>query len=140
MPQDSHLRKEEILRRAAESRLGVLSSLESAGKGVRRCVDALPLSAQAFRIGSAVAAGMGGMLLLRALVPSRRRPAAPQQPAPAPTQRHLGRYLLTETIVMLAIPLCRRYLLGTGHETPAQVSNAAAAVDKLVSRLLRLGR
>ncbi len=131
--------------RAVQSRVGLLSSLDSAGKGVSRCVQALPLPGQVLRVAGAVSAGFAGVMLLRLILPSRRPapkalPVAAAVPARSQPQG-LSRYLVTETIVMLLLPLLRRYLLGRdAAAAPATPPAVAKGVDKLVSRLMRLIR
>ncbi len=124
MPQISYSRKEEILMRSAQSRLGVVSSLSAARKDLGRCVDALPLPGPACRLGAGVVAGLGGVLLLRALLPSRRRSAAPAPAAVAPAapRSQVGRLLLSQSVALLLIPLCRYYLLGESSPVAARLA------------------
>ncbi len=125
--------------RSAKSRLGLVSSLGSARRGVGRCVDAVPVSARAVKLGGAALAGLAGAVVLRSLLPRRRRAAALPAPVPAPVSRPavprhaLGRVLLTESVVTLLLPLCRHYLLG--EKTPV-----SDRLCPLIDRLFKKGR
>ncbi len=113
--------------RSAQSRLGVVTSLASARRGVVRCVDALPVPPSALKVGGAALAGLAGVALVRGFFSSRRKKAAPATPAAAATpQRSLG-FLFSETALALLLPLLRRYLLG---ETPAGLLSAAKLTNR----------
>ncbi len=132
MPQNSYSRKEEILMRSAQSRLGVVSSLSAARKDVGRCVDALPLPGPAFKLGAGVVAGLAGVVLLRALLPTRRRAAAPAPVAAAPAapRPQVGRLLLSQSVALLLVPLCRHYLLGETSPVAARLAPLLDSVFK----------
>ncbi len=116
--------------RSAQSRLGLVTSLGAARRGVGRCVDALPVSPSVLRMGTAAFAGLAGVAVLRSLFSSRRKAASAQAALPPPAaQRATGRHLLSETVLTLLLPLCRRYFLGEG-------SPVAKATGNLVDRLL----
>ncbi len=114
--------------RSAQSRLGVVTSLGAARRGVGRCADALPVSAAALKLGSAALAGLAGVALVRALFTSRRAAAAAS--APAPASRQMGRYLLSETVLTLLLPLCRRYFFG--KEASAGDNSLGSNLDTLL--------
>ncbi len=121
--------------RSAQSRMGLLSSLASARRDVGRCVDAIPVSVRTLKLGGAAFAGLAGVALLRLIFSSGRRkstvtPAAPL--ASASPQRSMGRYLLTESIVVLLLPLCRRLLLRDG---PMPSTRLGGIVDNLLKKL-----
>ncbi len=120
--------------RAAQSRLGIVSSLDDARRDMGRCVDLLPVSARMFRLGVGVAAGLAGVVVLRSLWPARRR-----KPAPAPAAVVRGaaapghgavRYLLSQSLALLLIPLCRYYFLG-------EKSPVAARLAPMIDRVFR---
>ncbi len=101
--------------RSAQSRLGLVTSLGSAGRGVRSCVNALPVPTPALKAGGIAAVGLAGVLLLRGLFSSRRKskaPAAALVAKAAAPQNNVGSYLLSEAVLTLLLPLCRRYFLG----------------------------
>ncbi len=99
--------------RSAESRLGVVDSVEGVRKGVGACVDALPVSARVLRIGGTAAAGLLGVGLVRGLLPIVRgkTPPPPAPAAPAAGSGVAG-YLLTQIVVSLVLPVCRSFLTG----------------------------
>ncbi len=101
--------------RSAQSRLGVVTSLGAARRGVGRCANALPLPGAALRVGAAALAGLAGVALLRSLASSRRAAAAAA--TAAPDSRRMGRYLLSEAVLTLLLPLCRRYFLGAAADS-----------------------
>ncbi len=120
--------------RSAQSRLGLVSSLGAARRDVMHCAELLPRSARALRLGAGIAGGLAGVVLLRALLPSRRRPAAPAAvPVRAPRKNGMGRYLLTQSVALLFIPLCRHYLLG--ENTPV-----STRLVPLIEHLFRKAR
>ncbi len=119
--------------RSAQSRLGVLTSLDSARRGVGRCAEALPVSARSFKLGAATLGGVLGALVLRGLLPGRRksRPLPPPPAPPAlPRSPRLGQQLLSQSVVLLLLPLCRHYLLG--ENTPV-----SARLVPLINRLFK---
>ncbi len=96
---------------SAQSRLGIVAALGAARRGVGHCVDAIPVPAGALKMG---AAAFAGAALLRLLVASRRAASCRKAAAatPPPVQTGAGRYLLSETVLTLLLPLCRRLFLG----------------------------
>ncbi len=120
--------------RSARSRLALVTSLGSAGRGVERCVDALPVPTKALKYGAAVVAGLAGVTLLRALFSRRSATAVVPAVAPAASpHRQVGRYLFSETVLTLLLPLCRRYLLGADAGTLSHPGG-------LLGRFLHKGR
>ncbi len=112
MPQARHRTKEEILVSSARSRLSLVTSLGSARRGVDRCVKSVPVSSSGLlKVG---AAAVAGAVLLRMAFSFRRsaKKAKPALPPPTPRSSGIGRQLLSETMLTLLLPLCRRYLLG----------------------------
>ncbi len=102
--------------RLAQSRLGIVTSLGSAGRGVSRCVEALPVSVRAAKFGAAAVGGFAGISVLRSLFSSARRcKVAPKSavsgsppPAPAPGVWH---GVFHQLVPLLLVSLSRHYLL-----------------------------
>ncbi len=124
MHQISLNRKEEILMRSAQSRLGVVTSLGSARRGVGRCVAALPVPTSALKIGGAAVAGIAGAVMARGLFRSRKKAV----PAPAASSGRGMGLLFSEATLTLLLPLLRRYFLS--EKTPGASSSGRLA-DRL---------
>ncbi len=121
--------------RSAQSRLGIVTSLGSARRGAVRCVESLPVSLSTLRLGGSALAGVAGVALLRGLVSLREKAKkkAADKAAPAAAARNsVAGYLLSETVLTLLLPLCRRYFLGEG-------APAGTALPPL-GRFLKSGR
>ncbi len=138
--------------RSAQSRLGVVTSLGAARRGVGSCVEALPVSLSALKMGGVAVAGIAGVALLGGLLSSRSGKAktrpAPKATASAASVAHknVGSYLLSEAVVTLLLPLCRRYFLGElcGTVPPGAVQKTTAVQTPpargLLARLFSTGR
>ncbi len=99
--------------RSAQSRLGVVTSLGAARRGVGRCVDALPVPLSAFKVGGAAVAGIAGLTVVRRLFSPRRKQKKNLAATPSAPASHPGAgYLFSEAVLTLLLPLCRRYFLG----------------------------
>ncbi len=118
--------------RSAQSRLAVVTSLGSARRAASDCVDALPVSLNALKVGGVAVGGLAGAVLLRGLFTASRckaKAAASKALAAPPSRTPLGSYLLSETVLTLLLPLCRRFFLGE-----------QGSAGGLMNRLLRNGR
>ncbi len=121
--------------RSAQSRLGVVTALGSARRGTLRCVESLPVPTSALKVGGAAFAGLAGAVLLRGLFSSRRKKKATAvvaAPSAASSRGGMG-VLLSETLLTLLLPLCRRYFLG--ENLPGGVASA-----KIADRILKGGQ
>lgn len=94
--------------RAAATRRDVLDSVASARRGAGDCMSAMHLSGNTLRYGAAV---LGGVLLGRWLLHSRRPKVVAAMPAVAP-KSSLWAGLAVQTASVLLLPLLRAYLLG----------------------------
>ncbi len=118
--------------RSAQSRLGLVTSLGSACRGVGRCVNALPVPVTALKVGTCAAAGLAGAALLRSLFSRRPAPPAPAPQLSSSRKGSMVRLLLSESVVVL-LPLLRRYVLGEGAPGSPQPGS-------LAERILKNGR
>ncbi len=128
--------------RSAQSRLGVVTSLGAMRRSAGVCVEALPVSLSAIKLGSVAAAGLLSAVLMRGLFAASRRKAAAASvtrslPAPGSPAGAVGSYLLSEAAVTLLLPLLRRYMLGEGPAAPAAPGAAAIEAKPAARGLLR---
>ncbi len=132
MPQDSYRRKQEILTRAARTRVGLIDSCADVRRSVGGCVRALPVPARYLRLGAMAAGGaLGAGLLVRLLSFSRRKSSS----AVASVSMRLGRVLVSELLVGFALPLCRQYFFGA--QQPEASPRPAPRAAGILGRLLR---
>lgn len=99
--------------RAAESRVGVLESIEAARQGVGHTWAGLLLPRKVIRYGSMVGGGLVGMWLLKRLL--RRKPAALPQPVYAAVSKSRGgavAYAAVQVMSMLLLPWLRSRIIG----------------------------
>lgn len=92
--------------RASATRIGVLDSVASARRGAGDCMSALHLSGSVLRVGGAV---LGGMLLARVLLRSRKVAAVAPVAVKAPSP---WTGLAVKVVAMLLLPLLQSYLTG----------------------------
>ncbi len=120
--------------RVAQSRLGVLDALADVRRGVDGCIRALPLPARFLKLGALAAVGAVAAGMLRHLLPFSRRKSTP----PA-----MGRFVFSELLAGLVLPLCRSYLLDRPAVQEERRGRAEAASRPrrggFFSRLLRRG-
>ncbi len=109
--------------RSAQSRLGVVTSLGLAGRGVGRCINALPVPMGALKVGAAAFAGLAGAAVLRSMVSRRPASSAAVCPPPASSGKGVGRYLISEALLTLLLPLCRRWFLGDNSPQPGSLAD-----------------
>ncbi len=135
MPQDSHRRKQEILKRAAQSRLDVIDSCGDVRRAAASCAGVLPVSARYLKIGALVAGGAVGTGLLLRLLPRARRKSAAV--AVSFTSR-VTRLLISELLAGLALPLCRQYFFGLQTaDTPIRLPRAVEWAWRFLRRRCR---
>lgn len=107
-------RKREILIRSAESRLGVVESLDSAMRGAGRTWELMSVPRKVVRAGVTVGGGALGILLFRRLFGSRPKPLIS---APVTPRHALSDVLLQGAIRLLPVllaPWLRSQVMGAG--------------------------
>ncbi len=104
---------------SAKSRLELVTSLSSARRGVGRCVEAIPVSANALKLG---AVALGGTALVGILLSSRRKAKAVAALPPPASSRGHAHPVLSEAVLTLLLPLLRRCLLSDSSPLAAWLS------------------
>ncbi len=113
--------------RAAQSRVGIIDSAGEVRRAVESCARALPVPVRFLKIGATAAAGTVGVGLLTRMLRPRRRMNGVATPS------GMTRFLISELVVGLLLPLCRSYLFNNrGDAAPPQPSPGG-----LLSRLFR---
>ncbi len=109
MYQTNAQRKHEILMRSSVARLKVINAAESAGQGVGRCVELLPLSGKVARYSLYAVGGMAAVGML-SLLRRRSKPAAAAK-VPESSPQGVSRYLMAQLVTLVLLPWLRQQML-----------------------------
>lgn len=107
-------RKQQILNRVAQTRVGVLESAAQAQSGAGVCMDVLHISRKTLRYASLAALGYAGLKIAGRFLhrsPKAIPAAKSAQTVPAPTQG-LFKYLVAQLFTVVLLPWIKDWISG----------------------------